>query len=120
MKKLLLFLLLCSNVFAKNIVLNPGQNEFEIATTYNAGTGYSWYIKSFDKHVLSLLSVSSKSPNKSIGGKIILVWRFKVNKNYLAIPQIINVNFILMRPWEGVADKNLDVQVIIPGNIRYQ
>jgi predicted secreted protein len=117
-KKYLLLLFFSTVIMAKNIVLTSGQDEFEIVTSYNAGTGFSWYLKSFDKDLFSVVSIVSKSSSASLGSNVDLVWRFKINNQLLAISQVSNLQFVLIRPWESAVEKSLDVQIVIPGKIR--
>jgi len=72
----------------------------------NPTTGYSWFLTSYDKNLLTLIKHQyfskstcenhGKSP-VGIGGYE--VWQFKATKTALKAPQITYIKLIYVRPW---------------------
>lgn len=82
---------------------------FQLAS--NPTTGYSWFLASYDKHLLTLVkqqyfptSACKKCTHPIAGAGGYEVWQFKATPDALKAPQITYVKLIYARPWEIKTD----------------
>jgi inhibitor of cysteine peptidase len=126
MKKLFLILTMIiatSVVNAKptktiNYILTKSNPVLTFQLPSNPTTGYSWFLTSYDKSLLTLIkhqyfpvSAGKKDAKPLVGAGGYEVWQFKATQNALKAPQITYVKLIYARPWEIKADS-------LPTNIK--
>lgn len=86
---------------SKPIHVTSAHPEFTLTLTSNPTTGYSWYLRSYNSQLITLVGhkfVTSHRLLPGSGGKE--VWTFKVNPNGFLAPQVSCIQLIYARPWE--------------------
>lgn len=101
----------------KPIVVTSRSPEFTITLKSNPTTGYSWFLKDYNSSVLKPISQKYHPPKKTLpgaGGSE--VWKFKVNPQAFAVPQITKIELVYARPWEASSGEDEDYTIIIKPN----
>lgn len=89
----------------KSIMVSPSQPEFSLRLASNPTTGYSWFIKRYNQHFLTLEKHQFFPPTSQIvGAGGVDLWVFKVKPEAFIAPHIFKIKLVYARPWE--ADKN--------------
>lgn len=68
----------------------------------NPSTGFSWYIKHYPKHLISIQSHQMKRPSKDnhkVGAPGYEIWQFKAKKAAFKAPHVIPIKLMYARPW---------------------
>jgi len=126
MKKLSLILMMlittsiinAAPVKTPNYILTKSNPVLTFQLPSNPTTGYSWFLTSYDKKLLTLIkhqyfpaSAGKNHTKPLIGAGGYEVWQFKATQDALIAPQITYVKLIYARPWEIKADS-------LPTNIK--
>jgi inhibitor of cysteine peptidase len=81
--------------------VNPSQSDMVLRLKSNRTTGYGWYLKTYDHNLLSLKSYRYIAPNAQLAGAPgVEEWHFKVLSTANIAPQLSQITFSYMRPWE--------------------
>lgn len=90
-----------------NYILTKSNPVLTFQLPSNPTTGYSWFLTSYDKNLLTLVrhqyfpvSAGKNHTKPLLGAGGYEVWQFKATKNALKAPQITYVKLIYARPWE--------------------
>lgn len=81
------------------IVVKPHQ-IFKIQLASNPTTGYSWFVKSYDKHLIKVIKHTFQKPTQRMpgaGGRE--VWTLKSTAAFNANSKT-QITFVYARPWE--------------------
>lgn len=97
----------------KSIVVTASQPEFTIRLASNPTTGYSWFIKRYNKSFLSIQKHQFLPPTSQIvGAGGVDLWVFKVNPEAFVAPHIFKIKLVYARPWEVDKD-NKEIEFTI-------
>jgi len=84
----------------KPVQVNKKAPVVTILLKSNRTTGYSWFLKSYDRHLLTPMSASYVAPNKKMpGAPGYAVWKFHVRSNAFIVPRVTHIVMLYARPW---------------------
>ena len=91
----------------KTIILKNNQKTFSITMNANRKTGYQWYIKKYQKKLITPVSAEYRAPkNMRPGAGGHSVWTFNINPDAFVVPRIMKIGFMYARAWNlNKADK---------------
>lgn len=77
--------------------------EFKIQLKSNASTGYSWFLRGYDRNLIQPVKHEFLAPTDKnlIGAPGNEVWTFNVMPAGFAVPQQTLLTMVYARPWEG-------------------
>ena len=85
-----------------NIIVTKSQPEFSIQLKSNPTTGFSWFLREYDDHIIVPVKRTYQKANaKLIGSSGNEIWIFKVKPEAFAVPQQTTIRLIYARPWEN-------------------
>lgn len=85
----------------KAIVVAKPQTSVLVTLPANATTGYQWYVKHYDHDLLELKSYQYQAPNTAkVGAPGTAVFTFTALPNFLAAPQITDIDLVYARAWD--------------------
>lgn len=85
----------------KTIVVKADQPEFTLRLAANPTTGYTWFIKRYNSHFLTISKHQYLPPTSQIvGAGGVDLWVFKVNPEAFVAPHIFKLKFIYARGWD--------------------
>jgi len=113
-----ILLLWSSLVFAENysqektaILVKPESPEFTVQLKSNATTGYEWFLRSYDNHVITPVSHHYQRPTSQlVGAPGFEVWTFRVKAEGFTVPQVTYIRFVYARPWEAQSQAGQQVE----------
>jgi inhibitor of cysteine peptidase len=99
---------------AKMITIKQSDPVFSIILQSNPTTGYSWFLKSYDANLISLVGHKFYSPvNKKLAGAPRYEkWTFRVKPGGFAVPQLTSITLICLRPWEEQGAQVINFKVV--------
>ena len=110
MKKLFILLcIICMTICnaaptkSPNYIITKNNPTLNLTLPSNPTTGYSWFLISYDKSLLKLIShkyTTSNSNKKLVGAGGYETWKFQATQNALKAPHITYVKLVYARPWE--------------------
>jgi inhibitor of cysteine peptidase len=84
-----------------NIIVTKDNSTFIIHLNSNPSTGYRWFLREYNSMLISPIKHAYEVPNtKLIGAPGYDVWTFSVKPAGFTVPQMTQIRFIYMRPWE--------------------
>lgn len=84
------------------IVVTSETPQFTIQLPSNPTTGYSWFLREYDSHLLAPVShVFQKQTDERLGSPKIETWVFRIKKSAFLVPKQTSILFIYVRPWEA-------------------
>ena len=100
-----------------NIMVNRKNPKFTIKLISNPTTGYSWFLREYNKNLVKPISQSYQAGDKKLmGAPGYQVWTFQVMKEAFTVPQETHLRFIYTRPWESeVSAKQLLFHITTQG-----
>ena len=102
MKYKLLMLLLIPLCYAgpKSIIVSKESQKFSINLIINSGTGYQWFLESYDSNFITPIeSYKLENDSKSLGATETIKWEFGLKD--IKVPTITKIVFQKLRPWEA-------------------
>lgn len=91
------------NIFTADktsISLANNSPQFTIKLKSNPTTGYSWFLREFDKNLIIPIKHSFQAPTKNImGASGYEFWTFKMKEKAFKIPVQTDLKFVYARPW---------------------
>jgi inhibitor of cysteine peptidase len=93
-----------------SIMLTKDQPQFIIRLKANPTTGYIWFLREYDSALIIPLKHEYQAPNKKLpGAPSYDDWTFSVKPTGFIVPQVTQIRFIYIRPWEaqGTAGKQV-------------
>jgi inhibitor of cysteine peptidase len=94
-----------SNVYTEdkpNIALDAEHTEFTIKLKSNPTTGYAWFLREYNHHLITPVKHSFQTGNaKLIGASGYELWTFKMSPAAFVVPQQMIIRFVYARPWQG-------------------
>lgn len=77
--------------------------QFKIKLKSNPTTGYSWFLREYDRNLILPLRHKFEAPadKRLIGAPGYEIWTFRVKPEAFAVPQQMTIRFIYSRPWQG-------------------
>lgn len=88
------------------IIITNEKNTFTLSLPANPSTGYQWFLKTNHTNCLRQMLKLTKYrylPNentKKIGAPGKVNWSFTAKKNAFLYPQLCELTFVYLRPWE--------------------
>lgn len=95
------------------IVVQAAAPTFTIRLASNPTTGYSWFLKKYNMHLLKLEShkyVTPQDHKPGAGGY--QEWKFKVKHEGFEAPTTTTIHLVYQRPWEKKPGKEAVFQVV--------
>jgi len=82
--------------------VTPTHSEFRIKLISNPATGYSWFLKKFDKDMIASVQHHFKASQAKtlIGAPGEDEWSIKLKPAAFVVPQTTGLTFVYARPWE--------------------
>ena len=101
----------------QDVVVTKDNPEFVIKLQSNPTTGYSWFLRQYDKRLITSVSHVFEPPQnkKLMGAPGAEVWTFRVNDAGFVTPQQTVITLIYARPWEKKPGKELQFRVSTMG-----
>lgn len=92
-------------VYAENktaISVSSNQSEFIVQLKSNPTTGYSWFLREYDKNLLEPIKhvFQAAQDKKLVGAPGYELWTFRVKPAGFTVPQQTMIRFVYARPWE--------------------
>lgn len=85
-----------------SILVSPGHPEFTIKLKSNPTTGYSWFLRDYNKDLIKPVKHNFEaSKEKLIGASGFEMWTFRAKPAAFAVPQQTTIKLIYARPWKG-------------------
>jgi len=85
-----------------NIMVMSSQPEFVLKLKSNPTTGYSWFLREYDKNLITPIKHEFKAPeSKLLGAPGYELWSFKVNRESFIVPTQTIIRMIYTRPGQG-------------------
>lgn len=87
----------------KKIIQTKNQPEFMIQLQSNPTTGYSWFLKSYDKNYIRVIrhAFVSSYGRRLIGGGGVEQWTFQLTPEAFSAPHLLTIKLVYERPWES-------------------
>lgn len=84
-------------------VLNPNDNHVEIRLAANNSTGYSWFVRDYNYHLLKLESYHYVEPTVTdlVGVRGTAVFVFSVNSGFYDAPQMTSIELVYGQTWQS-------------------
>lgn len=93
------------------IIATPDKSEFIIKLKSNATTGYSWFLRQYDKNMIEPVSHKYQHPvSQLVGAPGFELWTFRVRSEGFTVPQVTYIRFIYSRPWEPANQTSTQVE----------
>lgn len=94
------------------IVVSADKTEFVIKLKSNRTTGYSWYLRNYDGHLIQPIKHSFEAPKntKLMGAPGYELWTFRVKPAGFVVPQQTAIRLIYARPWQSI--EGMPTQII--------
>lgn len=85
------------------IMLTKQQPEFILKLKSNPTTGYSWFLREYDQHLVIPIKQEYQQGKQKllIGAPGAELWTFKMNQNAFLVPQQTVLRFVYVRPWQS-------------------
>lgn len=97
----------------KPILVKSGVPEVIIRLPSNPTTGYSWFLSSYDAHLIQPLSYQYIAPkNKMMGASGESVWKFRVLGPAFSVPHVTTIHLTYARPWSLKDSQEKTITVI--------
>jgi len=94
-----------NNVYTEsktNITVTSSQPEFVLKLKSNPTTGYAWYLREYDKTLITAVKHNYQASAKNlIGASGFEFWTFRVKPAGFAVPQQTTIRMVYARPWQG-------------------
>lgn len=94
-----------SNIYSENklnIYVDSKHPEFIIKVKSNPTTGYSWFLREYDKGIITAVKHSFQAPTKKLmGAPGFELWTFRVKPAGFIVPQQTTIRLIYARPWQS-------------------
>lgn len=85
----------------KPIIIQPNQQILKVSLDANATTGYSWFLKRYNRRYFTLSDYQYVAGNTDMpGAPGKAVFTFKVNPNFHKAPFATRMKLSYMRPWD--------------------
>lgn len=85
----------------KPLTVQAKKPEFTLTLQSNATTGYSWFLKRYNRHLFSSVTHRYVAPNSQLAGAPgYEVWTFKLAPAAFKVPQTTKIVMVYARPWE--------------------
>ena len=85
---------------SKPLVVTKDTKIITLVFKANPSTGFSWFLGKYDyKFIKPLTHKYVPSQNNMPGASGFSVWKFKVKDNAFAVPQVLQIKMIYMRPF---------------------
>ncbi|MCH9744506.1 MAG: protease inhibitor I42 family protein [Gammaproteobacteria bacterium] len=103
----LLGLICCVAANANTILVTKKKPTFTITLRSNPTTGYSWFLKKCNYHLIKPVSQKFMADRAALkkgimGAPGLSVWTFRAQPAAFAVPQVTRLKWVSMRPWEGL------------------
>jgi predicted secreted protein len=86
----------------QSIAISVSHPEFTIKLKSNPTTGYSWFLREYDSHLIAPVTHSFVKPTqKLMGAPGYEIWTFRVKAAGFSIPQQTAIRFVYARPWQS-------------------
>lgn len=84
------------------IVVTSETPQFTIQLPSNPSTGYSWFLREYDSHLITPVSHSfQKQTLDRVGVPKMETWVFQAKKSAFLVPKQTSLLFVYVRPWEA-------------------
>lgn len=100
---------------SKSIIVKKSNPVFSIVLQSNPTTGYSWFLKNYDKNLVSPISRKFTAPadKKIVGAPGYETWTFRIKKpSGFVVPQVTSIILIYARPWEDQGAQATNFKVV--------
>ncbi len=98
----------------KPILVTVKNPVITITVPANPTTGYSWFLKKYDRDLLIPKGATYNAPKKAMpGAPGYTVWRFFVKRTAFSVPRITSIKLIYARPWKLTGAKKVTAKVVI-------
>jgi inhibitor of cysteine peptidase len=85
-----------------NVAVSPEQPIFIIQLKSNPTTGFSWFLREYDNHLIMPVKHSFQPPTKNLmGAPGFEFWTFRVMPAGFTVPQQTTIRMVYARPWQG-------------------
>lgn len=85
---------------SSTIVLSAKQPDYRLQLPSNPSTGYSWFVKSYDPHFLTIVNHRyQKSEGKKLGSGGKEVWQLRALPAAFKAPMLLELDLVYARPW---------------------
>jgi len=95
------------NIYTENklgVMVTVDQPQFMIRLESNPTTGYSWYLRDYDRQFITPLKHYYEAPdNKLMGHAGHEVWVFSAKPGAFTVPQMTQIDLVYIRPWDVTA-----------------
>lgn len=86
-----------------NIAVLSDQPQFIIQLKSNPSTGYSWFLREYDRNLFKPIKHEYQKPDSHLmGAGGYELWTFQTLPGAFAVPQQSSIRFVYARPWQGV------------------
>lgn len=90
----------------KPIVISSSSPVFVITLKSNRTTGYSWFLKQHDKHLIKLVSHKYIAPQQQMpGAGGYEIWTFKAKPEFFKPGTTSEITLVYARPWQRTSVK---------------
>lgn len=83
----------------KAIQVTKESPTFTLRLRSNPTTGYSWFLVSYDRDLITPISQKFTPDTSKIGAPGVDIWTFKVNSGAFVVPQATQITLQYFRPW---------------------
>lgn len=85
-----------------NVMVTPSKPQFTIKLKSNPTTGYSWFLREYNKdYIKPLKHRFEASKDKLIGAPGFDYWTFQAKEAMFTVPQQTIIRLIYARPWKA-------------------
>ncbi len=82
--------------------MTPAQPVFVIQLKSNPTTGFLWFLREYDDHLITPIKHSFLPPSKKLmGAPGFELWTFRMKSAGFTVPQQTTIRMVYARPWQG-------------------
>ena len=98
----------------KVIQVSAKNPAFTVSLQSNRTTGYQWLLRYCDAKLVVPVSNNYLPPKnkKMMGAPGTSVWKFRVTKAALAVPRLIRIKLVYVRPWQPAPAMHYSIVVV--------
>lgn len=107
------------NIYTENkldISVTAKQPEFTIKLKSNPTTGYSWFLRQYNRNLIVPVKHAFEKPTQNLmGAPGYELWTFRVKPTGFTVPQQTIIRMIYARPWQGSGSTQLVFHISTQG-----